>query len=66
MTPEERIAELEDVLRSAHAIARRNGENTAWRRFAERIASMGIGSVTANVFKVLESDKEIGDDQRFT
>lgn len=48
-----RELELEDVLRSAHAIAARNGEDTAWERFAARIQEMGIGSITPRVFKVL-------------
>lgn len=47
-----------DLLTSARAIAERKGENTAWERFSNRIASVGIGSVTAMVFKVLPSDLE--------
>lgn len=59
----ERIDHLTDLLRSAHAIARRNGEGTAWVRFAEKLSSEGIGSVTARVFKVLPSDNS--EDQQF-
>jgi len=54
----DRIEELTDVLTSAHCIAKRNGVDTAWERFSERIGRLGIGSVTAKVFKVLPSDLE--------
>lgn len=50
-TQAKRIEELEDVLRSAHCIAERRGFDTAWNLFAARIAGLGIGSVTAKVFK---------------
>lgn len=53
----ERELALEDLLRSAHAIAVRKGESTAWNRFAERIRSFGIGSVTAKTFRVLPDDE---------
>ena len=43
----DRELELEDLLRSAHAIAARNGANTSWSRFAASIQKFGIGSVTA-------------------
>lgn len=52
------IEELSDVLRSARCIADRKGADTAWERFSERIGILGIGSVTAKVFKVLPSDTE--------
>ncbi len=52
------IDELTDVLRSARCIAERKGADTAWERFSERIAALGISSVTAKVFKVLPSDLE--------
>jgi hypothetical protein len=52
------IAELKDVLISARCIAERRGAETAWERFSERIGKLGIGSVTAKVFKVLPSDLE--------
>lgn len=48
-----RELELEDLLRSAHAIALRKGEDTAWNRFAASIKEKGIGSITARVYKVL-------------
>jgi hypothetical protein len=46
-----REIELEDVLISARCIAERHGEDTAWETFNRRIADLGIGSVTAKVFK---------------
>lgn len=52
-----RELELEDLLTSAHAIAKRKGEDVAWERFSERLKSAGIGSVTAKPFRVLPSDK---------
>jgi len=54
----DRLAELSDVLTSARCIAERRGADTAWERFSERIGRLGIGSVTAKVFKVLPSDLE--------
>jgi len=52
----DQIDELKDVLRSARCIAERQGIDTAWVRFSERIGKLGIGSVTAKVFKVLPED----------
>ena len=46
-----RELELEYLLRSAHAIAARKGEDTAWETFAKSIQKAGIGSVTARVYK---------------
>lgn len=48
------IGDYCDLLRSAHAIALRKGADTDWERFARRIASFGIGSVTAKVFHTRE------------
>lgn len=53
-----RELELEDLLTSCRAVCQRHGADTAWKRLDERIASFGIGSVTAKVFKVLPSDAE--------
>lgn len=53
-----REIELEDLLTSARCIAQRNGHDTHWKRFDERLASAGIGSVTAKVFKYIPSDVE--------
>lgn len=51
-----RIKELEDLLTSAHAIAKRNGDDVNWERFASRISAAGIGSVTAKTFRILPGD----------
>jgi hypothetical protein len=51
-----RIQELEDLLRSARCIAERKGEDTAWERFSAAIGAMGVGSITARVYKVLPDD----------
>jgi len=51
-----RELELEDLLRSAHCIALRKGEGTAWERFATSIQNAGVGSVTARTYRVLEGE----------
>jgi hypothetical protein len=51
-----RELELEELLRSAHAIAKRCGADTAWERFAESIQQAGISDVTARTYRVLPSD----------
>lgn len=51
-----REIQLEELLRSAHAIAARHGKDTAWDRFAASCAAAGIGSVTARVYKILPDD----------
>lgn len=53
-----RIKELEDVLSSAMAIAERDGVGTHWKRFADRIRQLGVGSVTPKTFRILPSDIE--------
>jgi hypothetical protein len=53
-----REIELEDLLVSARSICQRKGADTAWERFDARIASLGIGHITAKVFKILPSDTE--------
>lgn len=55
-----RELELEELLRSARTIAQRKGADTAWERFDASIASAGVGSVTARVYKILPSDLEGG------
>lgn len=54
-----RIAELEDLLTSAHAIAKRHGEDTHWGRFSDRLTRASIGYITAKTFRKLPSDQEI-------
>lgn len=53
-----REKEIEELLRSALAIAERNGDDTAWDRFADSIRALGIGSVAARTYRVLSSDKQ--------
>lgn len=43
---------LEDVLVSVRTIAQRHGENTAWATLDAKLESLGVGSVTAKVFKL--------------
>jgi len=51
-----RECELVELLRSAHCIAERKGEDVQWDRFAASILDAGIGSVTARTYRVLPSD----------
>lgn len=53
-----RELELEELLISARAIASRKGEGTHWGRFDASIAKMGIGSITARTYRILQSDLE--------
>ena len=55
-----REAELEDLLRSAHCIALRKGQGTAWERFAASISKLGIGSITARTYRILPDDPAEG------
>ena len=64
----ERIAELENLLLSARAIAERQGSNTSWALFSARLAKAKIGKVTPRVFKVpqpfiIEAGHRDGDNQ---
>ncbi len=59
----DREKRLEELLASAHNIARRNGECVHWKRFASSIAEEGIGAITARTYKVLKMDAP--DDGRF-
>ena len=52
----QREYELTELLLSAHCIAKRNGEDVAWERFATSILNAGIGSVTARTYRVLPSE----------
>lgn len=54
----ERLEELTDLLTSAKAIAERQGADTHWQRWCDRLTAAGIGSVTPKVFKILPSDLE--------
>lgn len=52
----EREAMLEELLRSACAIAERQGAGTAWARFAASIHAVGLNGITARTYRVLPSD----------
>lgn len=58
--PAQRERDMEELLRSAHAIAVRRGTGTAWDRFAASIAQLGIGAVTARTYRLLPTDHEGG------
>lgn len=51
-----REAELEDLLRSACAIAERKGEGTAWERFIASAAKQGVNGVTARTYRALPGE----------
>lgn len=53
-----REAALEELLRSACAIANRQGAATAWERFLESAKQLGINGITARTYRVLPSDLE--------
>ena len=54
----DRIAELEELVRSACAIADRKGADTAWDRFKASAAKLHLNGVTARVYKVLPDDPQ--------
>jgi hypothetical protein len=56
--PSAREKELEELLHSACAIAKRRGEGTAWERFVNGAYSLGINGITARTYRVLPSDVE--------
>lgn len=49
-------SELEELLRSACAIAERKGEGTHWERFLNSAAALGINGITARTYRVLPTD----------
>jgi hypothetical protein len=53
-----RDQELEDLLRSACAIADRKGADTAWDRFAASIHALGLNGITARTYRILPSDEQ--------
>lgn len=55
-----REIELEELLRSACAIAERGGTGTAWDRFAASVHAVGLNGVTARTYRLLPSDVEGG------
>ncbi len=55
-TPRE--VSLEELLRSACAIAERQGSSTAWDRFVASVHAVGLNGVTARTYRVLPSDHD--------
>lgn len=53
MEHNKRIEELEDLLRSAKAIALRRGGETDWERFANRCTALGINAITPCTFRAI-------------
>jgi NTP pyrophosphatase (non-canonical NTP hydrolase) len=51
-----RELELEELLRSACAIAERKGEGTHWDRFIKSVNKAGLNGTTARVYRVLEGE----------
>ena len=51
---------LAELLRSACAIAERQGAGTAWDRFLASALTLGINGVTARTYRVLPSDENKG------
>lgn len=55
-----REMELEELLRSACAIADRHGVGTAWERFSASVHTLGLNGITARTYRVLPSDLKPG------
>lgn len=47
------VHEMAELLRSACAIAERQGVGTAWKRFIESVYALGLNGVTARTYRVL-------------
>ncbi len=47
-----REKQLEELLRSACCIAEREGQNTAWARFAKSIYDLGLNGITARPYLI--------------
>lgn len=54
----EREKGLEELVRSACAIAERKGAGTAWERFVASAKSFGLSGITARTYRILPSDVE--------
>jgi len=46
---------MEDLLVSARAIAERRGYATNWDAFDQRLASLGVGTITPRTFRIVAS-----------
>lgn len=55
-TKSARVRELEELLRSACAIAERQGEGTHWDRFIASVKQAGLNGVTARTYRILPGD----------
>lgn len=51
-----RERELEDLIRSACAIAERKGFGTAWERYIASANNVGLNGITARTYRILQSD----------
>lgn len=51
-----REQELEDLLRSACAIAEREGRGTHWGRFIASINKLGLNGITARTYRILPGE----------
>ena len=56
--PSERETGLEELVRSACAIAERKGAGTAWARYTASARTFGLNGVTARTYRILPSDEE--------
>ena len=54
--PTEREEQMAELLRSACAIADRQGAGTHWQRFGDSIRKLGLNGITARTYRVLPSD----------
>lgn len=61
--PSKREQELEELVRSACAIAERKGASTAWERFIASAHGLGLNGVTARTYRILPSDIGEGNDR---
>lgn len=50
---QKRVHELEELVRSACAIAERKGEGTAWDRFLASAHQLGLNGITARTYRIL-------------
>lgn len=53
--PDVREKEMEELLRSACAIADRKGADTAWDRLGNSIRKLGLNGVTARTYRDLDT-----------
>ena len=49
----DRMTELEELVRSACAIADRDGQGTAWDRYKASAAKLNLNGITARTYRVL-------------